>query len=263
MTSTSPLYFTHDGFRPNGISYGFFSRKGGVSTGLYDSLNGGFGSEDDHGLVQQNRNRAAQSLGFNKEKICSLYQVHSAIAITVDAPLTAPVEADALVTQTPGLGLMILTADCVPVIFADPKTKTVAAAHAGWRGAVGGVIEATLNAMQTIGANPDHITAVIGPAIQQLSYQVGEDVRDAALAFDKEAATCFAPDPHQPGKFHFDLTGYVALRLDQAQVKHLTLTRDTYAEAENFFSHRRRTHQGETDTGRLMTIIGLDADPTD
>ena len=263
MSATTPLYFTHDGFHPSGISYGFFSRKGGVSTGLYDSLNGGLGSDDDRALVQQNRHRAAKILGFDKDKICSLYQVHSSIAITVDAPLVPPIEADALITQTPGLALMILTADCVPVIFADPTTKTVAAAHAGWRGAVGGVLEATLDAMQTKGANPDHITAVIGPAIQQPSYQVGEDVRDAALSYDKHAAACFAPDQKQPGKFHFDLTGYVARRLDQAKITHMALARDTYAEPEYFFSHRRRTHQGEADAGRLMTIIGLDAKTTE
>jgi YfiH family protein len=258
MTSATALYFTHDGFHPAGIRYGFFSRKGGVSQGLYDSLNGGLGSDDDRALVQQNRKLAAKSLGFDGENICSLYQVHSSIAITVDAPLTPSVEADALITQTPGLALMILTADCVPVIFADPTTKTVAAAHAGWRGAVGGVLEATLEAMLAKGADLHHITAVIGPAIQQPSYQVGDDVRNAALSYDSGAGACFTPDQRQSGKFYFDLTGYVGRRLDQAKITHLTLGRDTYAEPEYFFSHRRRTHQGEPDTGRLMTIIGLE-----
>ena len=263
MTADAPLYFTHDHFHPSGISYGFFSRKGGVSTGLYDSLNGGLGSDDDAALVKQNRHRAAVSLGFDADHICSLYQVHSSQAVAVDAPFDHPVEADALVTQTPGLAPLILTADCVPVIFADPTTNTIAAAHAGWRGAVGGVLEATLDQMQLKGANLDQITAVIGPAIQQSSYQVGEDVRNAALSSDDGAMACFAPDVDHPGKFTFDLTGYVARRLEQAKINHMTLARDTYAESEYFFSHRRRTHEGEADTGRLMTIIGLDKSTKD
>lgn len=256
MSLSHPPYLTHEDFQPPHIRYGFFTRQGGVSKGYYDSLNGGFGSDDDNHLISQNRHMAAAALGFSADQICSLYQVHSARAITVTEPLSNPVEADALVTNTPGLGLLILTADCVPVIFADTTHGVIGAAHAGWRGAVTGILSATVNAMCDLGASRDHITAVIGPAIQQQSYQVGADLRDAALAYDAAAETCFAPDAADH-KYRFDLTGFAAHCLTSNHIRHLTINRDTYSEPDVFFSHRRATHQSAPDTGRLMTIIGL------
>ncbi|MEC8729170.1 MAG: peptidoglycan editing factor PgeF [Pseudomonadota bacterium] len=256
MSSIHPPYLIHDDFQPTDIRYGFFTRHGGVSSGFYDSLNGGFGSDDDNSLISQNRQRAAAALGFPPDQICSLYQIHSSRAIVVTKPLSEPVEADALVTKTTGLGLLILTADCVPVVFADITNGIIGAAHAGWRGAVTGILSETVKAMCDIGASRDHITAVIGPAIQQQSYQVGSDLRDAALAYDAGAETCFVPD-RVDHKYRFDLTGFAAHCLNREDIRHLTINRDTYSEPDIFFSHRRATHKGEPDTGRLMTMIGL------
>ncbi|MGB1036764.1 MAG: polyphenol oxidase family protein, partial [Candidatus Puniceispirillales bacterium] len=177
MSSIHPPYLIYEDFQPAHLRYGFFTRHGGVSSGCYDSLNGGFGSDDDNSLISQNRQRAAAALGFSPDQICSLYQIHSSRVIMVTKPLSEPVEADALVTNTPGLGLLILTADCVPVVFADTANGIIGAAHAGWRGVVTGILSETVKTMCDMGASRDHITAVIGPAIQQQSYQVGSDLR--------------------------------------------------------------------------------------
>ena len=250
-----PPYLTHQSFRPHAIRYGFFTRKGGVSQGLYSSLNGGRGSDDDAEAVRQNRQLAANALGFEASQIAALHQIHSAKAHSITAPPRQPLEGDALITKTTELALMIVTADCAPIIFADSASGVIAAAHAGWRGAVGGIIEATLDAMRALGATPQNITAVIGPAIQQPSYQVGAELRAEALKADAGAKPCFIGDHHK--KYLFDLTGYVARRLTRQGIQHCALPHDTYADAENFFSHRRRTHQGAADSGRLMTLIGI------
>ena len=263
-----PPYLIHEDFRPpahhpHAIRYGFFTRKGGVSQGLYSSLNGGYGSDDDAEAVRQNRQLAANALGFEAKQIAALHQIHSAKAHSITAPLNhspnhspgQPLAGDALVTKTAGRALMIVTADCVPVVFADSEAGVIGAAHAGWRGAVSGIIEATLDAMLGLGAKPQNITAIIGPAIQQPSYQVGAELRAEALKADAGAAICFIRDNNQ--KYLFDLTGYVARRLQKRRTQHFALPHDTYADAENFFSHRRRIHQGEADSGRLMTLIGL------
>ena len=256
MMTSLPPYLIHDAFQPQHISYGFFTRQGGVSQGLYDSLNGGFGSSDDWAKIGQNRRLAASALGFAPDQICGLYQVHSARAHHVTRPDSTPVEADALVTKEAGLALLILTADCVPVVFADTRNGVIGAAHAGWRGATSGILAGTVAAMCSLGAERDQITAIIGPAIQQQSYQVSADLRDAALAYDDGAAACFSADD-EPGKFRFDLTGFVGRSLAQEDIAYHTIQRDTYSEPDHFFSHRRATHKGEPDTGRLMTIIGI------
>ena len=260
-----PPYLTHESFRPPAnhphairpqmIRYGFFTRKGGVSQGLYSSLNGGYGSDDDAEAVRQNRQLAANALGFDSSQIAALHQIHSIKAHSITAPPNQPLEGDALTTKTTGLALMIITADCAPIIFADNEAGVIGAAHAGWRGAVGGIIESTLDAMLALGANPQNITAIIGPAIQQPSYQVGAELREEALKADAGAETCFINDSDQ--KYLFDLTGYIARRLTRKAIKHFALPHDTYTDGENFFSHRRRTHQGEADSGRLMTLIGI------
>ena len=250
-----PPYLTHKSFRPKAIRYGFFTRKGGVSQGLYSSLNGGYGSDDDAEAVRQNRQLAANALGFDSSQIAALHQIHSIKAHSITAPPRQPLEGDALATKTTGLALMIITADCAPIIFADSEAGVIAAAHAGWRGAVGGIIESTLDAMTQLGATPKNITAIIGPAIQQPSYQVGAELRTEALKADAGAEKCFINDSDQ--KYLFDLTGYIARRLIQRKIQYYALPHDTYTDGENFFSHRRRTHQGEADSGRLMTLIGI------
>lgn len=260
MMTSLPPYLIHDAFQPERIRYGFFTRQGGVSQGLYDSLNGGFGSSDDNAKIAQNRGLAAAALGFTSDQICGLYQTHSARAHHVtkpdNKPDSKPVEADALVTKTAGLALLILTADCVPVVFADERNGVIGAAHAGWRGATSGILAETVAAMRGLGAEREYITAIIGPAIQQQSYQVSADLRDAALAYDDEAAACFTIDD-EPGKYRFDLTGFVGRSLAQEDIAYHAIQRDTYSEEDHFFSHRRATHKGEPDTGRLMTIIGI------
>lgn len=250
-----PPYLTHESFRPKMIRYGFFTRKGGVSQGLYSSLNGGRGSADAAEAVRQNRQLASNALGFDSSQIAALHQIHSAKAHSITAPPSQPPEGDALATKTAGLALMIITADCAPVVFADSEAGVIGAAHAGWRGAVGGIIEATLDAMRALGATPQNTTAIIGPAIQQPSYQVGAELREEALKADAAAEQCFINDDNK--KYLFDLTGYVARRLTQRGIQHFALPHDTYTDAENFFSHRRRTHQAEADSGRLMTLIGI------
>ena len=189
-----PPYLTHESFRPHAIRYGFFTRKGGVSQGLYNSLNGGCGSNDDADCVRQNRQLAANALGFDAKQIAALHQIHSAQAHSITAPPSQPLKGDALATKTTGLALMIVTADCAPVVFADSEARVIGAAHAGWRGAVGGIIEATLDAMLALGSNQQSITAITGPTIQQPSYQVGAELREAALKADAEAEQCFISD---------------------------------------------------------------------
>jgi hypothetical protein len=225
------------------VPHGFFTRRGGVSTGPYASLNCSLSSQDDRSAVLQNRARAASSLAVDPDCLLGLTQVHGTNVVTATAPW-APGQgerADAMVTARPGLALGIVTADCAPVLFADAGGTIVGAAHAGWRGAVAGVLEATIAAMCALGASAERITAAIGPCIAQRSYEVGPDLRDAVLAHALSAATFFAPG-RRDDRWQFDLAGYCAARLTQAGVGQVIVTGlDTMAEEDRFFSHRRRT----------------------
>jgi polyphenol oxidase len=239
-----------------GVSHGFFTREGGVSTGLYASLNCGGGSGDDRGAVAENRARAAAMLGVARDGLATNHQVHG-IAVTT---LVRPVKgvhprADAMVTSARGLALGILTADCVPVLFADSQAGVIGAAHAGWRGALGGVLEATVRAMAALGADPARIRAGIGPAIGPASYEVGPEFPAPFLAQDGENARFFAAaNP----KFHFDLPGYVGARLAALGLAAIAATGgDTAADRQRFFSYRRACLQGESDYGRLLSAIAL------
>ena len=239
-----------------GIQHGFFARRGGVSSGAYDSLNGGIGSNDDRQLVRQNRARAAAALGLDASQIAGLYQIHGPKVVAAD-PDSRP-EADGLVTRQCGLGLMILTADCVPVLLADSKAGIVAACHAGWRGALAGILEATLAAMQEKGAQLADISCRIGPAIAGASYQIGPDMQAALLAGDPQAGRRLTPDPAADGKYLFDLPGFVADRAGRAGLADIAdCGCDTYSDSDHWFSHRRATHQAVPDTGRLMSVISL------
>jgi hypothetical protein len=241
---------THPSLAP--ITHGFFTRAGGVSTGIYAGLNVGLGSNDDPAAVIENRRRARDHLGA--DHLVTVYQIHSATCVVVDAPWAgdAP-QADALVTTTPGLALGVLTADCAPVLFADRKAGVIGAAHAGWKGAYGGVLDATLDAMRAQGAT--QITAVIGPSIGQDNYEVGPEFYDR-FADDREARTLFT-DAQTDGKRQFDLTSYVALRLLRAGVADVhSLDICTYAHTD-LFSHRRSLHQADGDYGRNLSAIAL------
>lgn len=239
-----------------GIRHGFFTRAGGVSDGLYAGLNCGIGSRDDAARVLENRARVARYLRAADASVVTLYQVHSAVARAVDGAIArdALPKADAVVTRTRGLAIGILTADCTPVLFADAAAGVVGAAHAGWRGAAGGVLEAAIAEMETLGAERSRIVAAIGPTINQASYQVGADFEAALAAADTESLTFFAPGGG--GKAHFDLPGYVAHRLGRTGLK--TIERQTLCTYENeslFYSFRRSTHLQQPDYGRQISAI--------
>ena len=254
MTDHIP-FLTHPLLDHPGISHGFFTRHGGVSQGVYDSLNGGLGSKDNRDHVDENRLRAATALGGKHDLICGLYQIHSALCHIVDNTYRDRKEGDAMVTTTAGVTCVILTADCVPVLFADPVHHVIAAAHAGWRGAVSGVVASTIAAMEDAGASRDHIVAVTGPAIQQQSYQVGADLRAAVCDGHADASVFFQPD-EKPQHWRFDLPGYVKGQLIDQGVTAAAMPDDTYAD-DRFFSHRHATHHHQPDSGRLMAMIRL------
>ena len=245
--------------RTAGVRHAFFTRQGGVSEGVYASLNCGFGSNDDPGRVAENRARVTARLGLGAEALVTAYQVHSAEVVSVAEswpPARAP-KADGMVTRTRGLALGILTADCVPLLLADAAAGVIGAAHAGWRGAIGGVIEATARAMETLGARLAATVAVIGPCIQQASYEVGDDLRDAVLGADRTATDLFRMGD-AGGKFLFDLPGFVARRLERLDLGTIgRIAADTCADEARFFSYRRATKRGETDYGRELSVIAL------
>jgi YfiH family protein len=242
-----------------GIAHGFFTREGGVSEGLYASLNCGFGSGDAAENVAENRARAMQRLAVAPEALVTCYQVHSPAVVEVDTPWRreeAP-RADALVTTRRGLALGILTADCAPVLFADAEAGVVGAAHAGWRGAVGGVCEATLAAMVKQGARPERIAAAIGPSIAQASYEVGPEFPAAFLAEAPHNADFFMPSPRE-GHFLFDLGGYLERKLRGLGLGAVERApHDTAGDEARFFSWRRTWLRGEKDYGRELSAIAL------
>lgn len=241
------------------IAHGFFGRQGGVSEGLYSTLNCSFGSADEPERVAHNRGRAMARLGVEPDRLTTVRQVHSATVVAVERPWArddAPA-ADALVSATPGVALGILTADCVPVLFADAQAQVIGAAHAGWRGALGGILDATVAAMQALGAARQRLVAGIGPAIALASYEVGPDLRDPFLAADPANAAWFRPAA-RPGHFFFDLPGYVAHRLAGLGVATVTnLSLDTCADEARFFSYRRSCHARVPDYGRQLSAIAL------
>lgn len=238
------------------VRHGFFTRRGGASSGIFAGLNCGVGSTDQSEIVAINRARAAAALDLGPEALVSVHQVHSADVVTVTGPLTIRPRADAMVTRVPGLALAVLTADCQPVLFADPEAGVIGAAHAGWRGARDGVIEATVKAMVALGAAPGAISAVIGPTISQKAYEVGPEFVAGFLADDPDNARFFAPGAGE--RAQFDLPAYGLHRLRAAGVGHAEWTRHcTYTDAERFYSYRRSNHRQEADYGRLISVIRL------
>jgi YfiH family protein len=243
-----------------GIRHGWFTRRGGVSGGVYDSLNTGLGSADDRAAVVENRGRIADAMGVKRDRLVTCYQVHSPDVVTAAEPW-APADnpkADALVTDRPGLAIAVSSADCGPVLFADGAAGVIGAAHAGWKGAFTGVLEATLDAMEALGARRANVTAVLGPMISGEAYEVGPEFvarfRDAGEAVDR----WFRPSG-KPAHAMFDLPAYIVHRLERAgagRVANLALC--TYAGEDRFFSYRRMTHRGEPDYGRHLSAIALD-----
>jgi YfiH family protein len=245
-----------------GIRHAFFTRSGGVSQGIYASLNGGQGSRDDPASVAENRRRMAAALQVADGALVTAWQIHSATAIVAAKPWTradAP-RADAVVCATPGLAMGVTVADCAPVLLADPHARVVAAVHAGWRGALDGVIEAAVAKMVALGAEPARTAAAIGPLIRQPSYEVGPEFVARFRAGDHSYARFFAPAARD-GHAFFDLPGFLAARLRRTGVGTIDdLGLDTYADEDRFFSYRRATHRGEADYGRLIAAIALAED---
>lgn len=241
-----------------GIGHGFLTRRGGVSDGIYDSLNCGLGTEDAAARVMENRARAVKAAGLRETPLSTAYQVHGRNVLVVEKPLDQNdrPQADGLVTRTPGINLGILTADCGPVLFADAEAGVVGACHAGWKGAVGGIIEATVAAMESLGARRQNIVASLGPCIGRDSYEVGTEFPKPFIDQDPENARFFAANACR--KFQFDLAGYIAARLETLGLAEMEVTgQDTCALEADFFSYRRMTKRGEPDYGRQVSVIGL------
>jgi polyphenol oxidase len=242
-----------------GIRHAFFTRRGGVSEGIYTALNCGYGSGDDPRNVEQNRAIAAARLGLAAERLVSCHQVHGTAAITVERPWRRAENprADAMVTAVTGIALGVLAADCAPVLFADPGAGVIGAAHGGWRGALAGVMEATVAAMAQLGARAERIHAGIGPCIGQQSYEVGPEFAAAFAAADS-ASGSFFESALRAGHFRFDLPGYIADRLARLGLAAVErAAHDTAVEEDLFFSYRRARLRGETDYGRGLAAIAL------
>ncbi|UOK69607.1 peptidoglycan editing factor PgeF [Ancylobacter polymorphus] len=240
-----------------GIRHAFFTREGGVSQGLYAGLNGGTGSRDEPAHVAENRARMEAALGVPSGHLLTAWQIHSPDCVIVDRLWDERPKADAVATATPGIAAAVTIADCGPVLFADPHARVVGAAHAGWKGAVGGVLDATLARMEELGARRENIVAAIGPLIRQESYEVGPDFIETLTGLDSGNARFLIPSP-RPDHALFDLPGYIAARLTALGVGTIDdLGLDTYADEARFFSYRRATHRGEPDYGRLIAAITL------
>ncbi len=251
-------FLTHDSLRLPGIAHGFFTRLGGVSGGLYASLNCGIGSHDDRAHVLENRARVTATLGVAADRLVTPYQVHGTDAVVVATAWEAGngPKADAVVTDRPGLALGVGTADCGPILLADAEARVIGAAHAGWRGALAGVAESAIAAMEGLGARRERIVAVLGPSISQANYEVGPELTARFTADNADNARFFAPSQND-GHALFDLPGYTLARLRAAGVTAADMALCTYAEAERFYSYRRATHRGEADYGRLISAIVL------
>lgn len=261
---TAPLRKSdHDGPAPlaaaslAGLPHGFFTRRGGVSGGIYASLNCGPGSQDDPAAVAENRARVAAYLGATSG-LATLYQVHGTEVVTAGPgydPGQRP-KADGIVTATPGLALGVLAADCTPILFADATAGVIGACHAGWRGALAGVTDATIAAMEALGAARPRIRAAVGPTIRQASYEISDPFRDSFLQAAADNGRFFAAG-RRPGHWQFDLPGYVTMRLQRAGIAAEDLGLDTCADPQRFFSYRRTTLAGESDYGRQISAILL------
>jgi YfiH family protein len=242
-----------------GIRHGFFTREGGVSGGLYESLNGGVGSEDAPDKVAENRARMAASLGVAADRFLTCYQIHSPQVVVAETPWPASdrPRADAIVTRVADLAIGVSTADCGPVLMADAEARVIGAAHAGWRGALTGVIEATVAEMEKLGAQRKRIVAAAGPMIRQPNYEVGQDLMDRFVAIEPNTVRFFKKGA-RPGHSMFDLAGYIGSRLRRAKVEQFEdLGHCTYADAAQFYSYRRATHRAEADYGRHINAIAL------
>ena len=239
------------------INHGFYTRLGGASSGIFEGLNCGTGSSDQAEIVQINRSRVAEDMGGDLSDLVTVYQTHSATALTIASTGNPETAADAMVCASPNITLAVLTADCQPVLFADPNAKIIGAAHAGWRGALNGVLDATIDAMEGLCAQRENIVGVIGPCISQPAYEVGQDFIERFLEASPDNH-CFFSNAKAPEKYLFNLPGYGLFRLRKAGIKAAEWTQYcTYSDPKRFFSYRRATHQKQADYGRLISTIRL------
>jgi len=252
VTLASPLLSAIPGLR-----HAFFTRDGGVSGGIYASLNGGTGSSDDPGNVAENRRRMAEQIGVTPENLLTVWQIHSPDAVVATGPWEGPrPRADAIVTRTEGLAIGATAADCGPILFVDPNARVIGAAHAGWKGALTGILESTVAAMEELGAERGGIVAAIGPLIRQHSYEVGGEFVERFIEADAENAMFFLPAARE-GHAMFDLAGFIRMRLENAGVLMIDdIGVDTYSD-ERFYSYRRSVHRSEPDYGRHVHAIAL------
>ncbi len=256
MSDATPI--THPLLDRAGVRHGFFTRQGGVSKGLYEGLNTGLGSADDPAAVAENRRRVAAALGGGPDDLAACYQIHSSLTRVATGPWSGDrPEGDAVVTATVGVIPAVLTADCAPVLLADAEARVVAAVHAGWKGALGGVVHSAVTAMEALGARPGRIVAVVGPCIAQASYEVGADFQERFAHHDPGSERFFAAGVSTDRRM-FDLPGFVLWRLEQAGIGEAAWTgHDTCVDGAQFYSNRRAHLAGEPDFGRLMSAIAL------
>lgn len=243
--------------KAEGIRHGYFTRIGGVSNGIYSGLNTGIGSADDPQLVRENRRRVAEWMGVPDTHLLSAYQIHSPDVVIVREPFAERPKVDAIVTDRPGIAVGASSADCGPLLFADARARVVAAAHAGWKGALAGVLENTVAAMESLGARRENIVAVLGPSIGPDNYEVGAEFVARFVEADARNRDYFAPSANA-GHAMFDLNRYTVDRLKQSGVTAEALNRCTYAEEDLFYSYRRTTHRREPDYGRQISAIALE-----
>jgi YfiH family protein len=243
-----------------GLRHAFFTREGGVSGGVYEGLNGGIGSKDDPANIVENRRRMAEQMGVMPEHLLSVHQIHSPDAVVATGPWQSETRprADGIVTRTEGIAIGVTAADCGPILFADPSARVIGAAHAGWKGALTGVLESTIDAMEKLGADRSGIVAAIGPLIRQQSYEVGSEFVERFLDADAENAVFFIPSVRS-GHSMFDLAGFIRMRLENAGVLMIDdIGVDTYSD-ERFYSYRRSVHRKEPDYGRHLHAIALES----
>lgn len=256
----TPRPITSNNLDSKNTSHGFFTRIGGASNGIYQGLNVGLGSDDEREIVLENRSRVAKSMDVSVDKLIMVYQVHSCDVVEVQKPweINQRPKLDAMVCNTPGIAIGVMTADCGPVLFQDAENGVIGAAHAGWKGATGGILENTISAMETIGAERENIVAVLGPTISQNHYEVGAEFVDNVLSLDSKNDAYFIPSENQNHAM-FDLPAYIVDRLKADGVKALWSGDCTYADEKQFFSYRRKTHRDEADYGRQVSVIKINS----
>ena len=252
----TPKPIQSEALKNDATTHGFFTRIGGASTGIYQGLNVGLGSDDQRETVLENRHRVAQSMGVSDDQLMMVYQIHSSEVALADKPwgMDNRPKRDAMVSSTPGLAIGIMTADCGPVLFSDAQNGVVGAAHAGWKGATGGILENTISAMETIGAERENIVAVLGPTISQKHYEVGPEFVENLLMLNAKNDAYLVPSTNEHHAM-FDLPSYIVDRLTTDGIEASWSGDCTYEDETQFYSYRRKTHRGEADYGRQISVI--------